>query len=117
MFENIMKIFKKTRKKETINKSGNKWGKLKSGAGWISLNNKYITQVNKASSIPTYTYLSNSNYNGTSIVIALKEIGVDSSFEYRKKLAQKNNVRDYVGTAQQNNQLLSKLKAGKLKKA
>jgi N-acetylmuramoyl-L-alanine amidase CwlA len=29
--------------KETTNSYGNKWGKLKSGAGWISLSNKYIT--------------------------------------------------------------------------
>ena len=65
----------------------------------------------------THTYLSNPNYKGSSIVDALNQIGVDSSFAYRKKLAQKNNVRDYEGSARQNNQLLDKLKAGKLIKA
>ena len=97
----------------TIVAEDNGWGKLKSGAGWISL--KYTT-ANK-STTPTYEYLSNPNYKGTSLVDALNQIGVDSSFEYRKKLAQKNNVRDYEGKAQQNRQLLDKLKAGKLIKA
>lgn len=52
----------------------------------------------------------------TSIVDALNSIGVDSSFENRKKIAQKNNVKDYIGTVFQNTQLLNKLKAGRLKK-
>lgn len=56
----------------------------------------------------------NSKY--VSIVDALNSIGVDSSFGNRKAIAQRNNVHDYSGTATQNNQLLAKLKAGKLKK-
>lgn len=55
-----------------------------------------------------------SNY--TSLVDALKSIGVDSSFENRKKIASKNGIVNYTGTATQNNQLLDKLKAGKLRK-
>lgn len=97
----------------TIIAENNGWGKLKSGAGWISL--KHTTPYNSAA--PIYEYLSNPNYKGTSIVAALNQIKVDSSFDYRKKLAQKNTVRDYTGTAQQNRQLLDKLRAGKLRKA
>lgn len=103
--------------KEITNKYGSKWGKLKSGAGWISLNNKYVATANKTSSIPTYAYLSNPNYKGTSIVVALKEIGIDSSFEYRKKLAIKNGINKYTGKANENKKLLDKLKSGKLIKA
>lgn len=66
---------------------------------------------------PTYTYLSNPNYKGSSIVDALNQIKVDTSFEYRKKLAAKNNIKDYTGTAKQNKQLLDRLVAGKLIKA
>lgn len=68
------------------------------------------------SSTPTISYYPACKYTGSSIVDALNSIGVDSSFANRKKIAAKNNVRDYTGTAVQNNQLLSKLKAGKLKK-
>jgi N-acetylmuramoyl-L-alanine amidase CwlA len=74
------------------------------------VNNKLNGKENK----PSVEYYPIPNYKGSSIVDALNSIGVDSSFEHRKKIAQKNNVRDYTGTAQQNNQLLAKLKAGKL---
>jgi len=59
-------------------------------------------------------YLSNKTYKGDSIVIALKQIKVDSSFTYRKKLANKNGIKNYEGTASQNTKLLNLLKKGKL---
>lgn len=59
-------------------------------------------------------YLSNETYNWYSIVDALKEIKVDSSFSNREKIALKNNISNYKGTASQNLQLLSLLKEGKL---
>lgn len=96
-----------------VAESTNGWGNLKSGAGWISL--KY-TSKNKSSSIPVTNYYPACNSKCKGIVEALKSIGVDSSFSNRKKIATKNNVYDYEGTAKQNNQLLTKLKAGKLKK-
>ena len=57
------------------------------------------------------------NYNGSSIVDALKSIGVDSSFNYRSKLAAANGISNYTGTPSQNTQMLNLLKQGKLKKA
>lgn len=59
-------------------------------------------------------YLENSSYKGNSLVDALKEIGVDSSFNNRKKIAEKNNIYNYTGTATQNTKLLNLLKQGKL---
>jgi len=59
-------------------------------------------------------YLENINYNYYSIVDALKEIEIDSSFEYRSKLALKNGIKNYKGTASQNLKLLKLLKNGKL---
>ena len=53
----------------------------------------------------------------TSLVDALKSIGVDSSFSNREKIAALNGIPDYSGTAAQNNQLLSLLKQGKLIKS
>ena len=55
-------------------------------------------------------------YTGTSssIVEALKSIGVDYSFSNRKKIATKNSITNYTGTASQNTKLLNLLKQGKL---
>ena len=52
----------------------------------------------------------------TSIVDALNSIGVDSSMANRKKIAAANNITNYTGTAAQNTNMLSLLKAGKLVK-
>lgn len=52
----------------------------------------------------------------TSIVDALDSIGVDSSKANRKKIAQKNNIKDYIGTTLQNIKMLNKLKIGRLRK-
>ena len=49
-----------------------------------------------------------------SIVDGLKAIGVDSSKANRKKIAAKNGISNYSGSAEQNTALLKKLKAGKL---
>lgn len=62
----------------------------------------------------TKKYLSNPSYKGPSIVDALKQIGVDSSYSYRSKLAKANGIKNYTGTAKQNTQMLDLLKKGKL---
>ena len=59
---------------------------------------------------PKYTVSS------TSIVDALKAIGVDSSYNNRAKIAKANGISNYSSTASQNTQLLNLLKQGKLKK-
>ena len=52
-----------------------------------------------------------SNYHGSSIVDALKEVGYDSSFKSREELYKKVGFKDkYNGTAKQNTNLLNKLK-------
>lgn len=100
----------------TIVAEENGWGKLKSGAGWIKLS--YTTKTTATVwKKPTVEYYPACSSKHTSIVNALKSIGVDSSPENRKKIAIKNKVYDYEGSSKQNNQLLSKLKAGKLIKA
>ena len=57
------------------------------------------------------------NYKGNSIVDGLKSVGVNSSYDNRKKIAQANGIKNYTGTASQNTALLNKLKKGTLKKA
>lgn len=46
----------------------------------------------------------------------LKKIGVDSSFENRKKIAAANGIKNYGGTKEENIQLLSLLTSGKLRR-
>lgn len=49
-----------------------------------------------------------------SFVDALEAVGTKSDFAYRKKIAAKNKIKDYKGTAEQNGKLLALLKKGKL---
>lgn len=55
------------------------------------------------------------DYEGSSIVDALKSIGIDSSKAFRTKIAKANGIENYSGTASQNKKMLSLLKEGKLK--
>lgn len=54
--------------------------------------------------------------HGDSLVKALEEIGVDSSFDSRKKIAAVNGIDNYMGTAAQNMELFVLLRAGRLRK-
>ena len=49
-----------------------------------------------------------------SIVDALEAIGAKSDFDYRKKIAVKNKIKDYKGTPEQKEKMLALLKKGKL---
>lgn len=53
--------------------------------------------------------------NSSSIVDGLAAVGASISFAYRKKIAEVNGVKGYIGTANQNLKLLNLLKQGKLK--
>lgn len=52
-----------------------------------------------------------SGYSGVSIVDGLKSVGADSSYAYRKSLAEKLGIAGYSGTAAQNLEMLRKLGA------
>ncbi len=56
------------------------------------------------------------NYKGTSIVTALNQLNINSSFTNREKIASQNGISNYQGTSGQNTKLLNLLKQGKLKK-
>ncbi len=62
-------------------------------------------------------YYPMTSYKGYSLVDGLKSIGVDSSFENRRRIARKNDVENYRGTMMQNIKLLNLLKKGQLKRA
>lgn len=54
--------------------------------------------------------------NSKSFVDALKEMGIDSSFKNRTKIAKANGIKLYLGTTKQNIYLFSLFKMGKLVK-
>lgn len=74
--------------------------------GWI--NDKCVIKVIEK-------YLCNKEYKGNSIVDALKQINIDSSFLNRMEIAKKNNISNYIGSEEENLLMLNLLKAGMLK--
>ena len=62
----------------------------------------------------SYSYFPKPNYNGCSIVDALKNIGANSRYEYRSIIAARNNIEEYVGSPKQNIKMLRLLKKGEL---
>lgn len=92
--------------------------------GWYKISDGYLgPKAVQGASTGTKTQTSNVKYykkcakKYTSIVDALKSIGVDSSFSNRKKIASANGIKGYVGLPSQNVRMLNLLKAGTLKKA
>lgn len=86
--------------------------------GWYKLSDGYISSKGvKTGTTSETTYYKKCANKYTSIVDALKSIGVDSSFSNRRKIASANGIKGYVGLSSQNVRMLNLLKAGTLKKA
>ena len=95
------------------------WALLRSCA-YIDPEKLYYTAPGASTSKPTQTssasYYPKYTGNSVSLVDALKSLKIDSSFSNRKKIAVKNGIKAYLGTAKQNTRLLTLLKQGRLKK-
>lgn len=76
---------------------------------------KAVTGKRAKFSKPT-TYYKKCAKNEYSLVEALASVGGSVSFYARTKIALKNGIKVYTGSAKQNTYLLNKLKDGKLKK-
>lgn len=61
-----------------------------------------------------YIYFKKYTGDSCSIVDALKNIGENSSYNYRSRIAALNGISNYTGTATQNTKMLNLLKKGKL---
>lgn len=72
--------------------------------------------VKPVENVSRETYFPVFKSSSCSIVDCLKSIGVDSSYSYRQRIASKNGVANYRGTAPQNDKLVSLGKKGKLMK-
>lgn len=77
---------------------------------------KKTTEVVTPTEKPKVSYYKKYTGKSLSLVDALSSLKINSSFTNREKIAKANGIKDYKGTAEQNNKLLSLLKAGKLKK-
>ena len=98
-------------------------GKVDSIAGNIDLNRvtgagkslKWFTIPlgDKRKKVKKY-YKKLNGYKGCSIVEGLTKIGATSSFEFRKKIAKANGIKNYTGTAKQNMYILKLMRQGKL---
>ena len=76
--------------------------------------NVSTTPVKQNTNVSRETYFPVFKTSNYSIVDCLKSIGADSSFAYRQRIAGKNGVANYKGTAPQNDKLVSLGKKGKL---
>ncbi len=82
--------------------------------GYVKSNNGNASTSDGNGSEEKITYYPKTSYTGVSLVDCLKEMGVDSSYSYRKKIAEANGISDYTGTAIQNTKLLELAKNGTL---
>lgn len=73
-----------------------------------------VSTVKPATNVSRETYFPVFKSNSCSIVDCLRSIGVDSSYSYRQKIASKNMISNYRGSAPQNDKLVSLGKKGKL---
>lgn len=102
---------------EVIEARGFDYGVVKtklSERGWLHwFEYPYIDYITEKGAPETFK-----KYTGhtSSIVDALNTMGEDSSFAYRKKIAAKNGINPYSGTAEQNLKMVAMLKEGKLLK-
>ena len=80
---------------------------------------KPATTTKPATKKPATTgvkYYKKCKQNEDSLVDGLKYIGVSATYSNRAKIAKKNGLKSYSGSASQNKKLLTLLKSGKLKK-
>ena len=91
----------------------------------LKLEKKKVVVTPKPTTTPTVQsslYYPKCDKKYTTIYSALTSIGVNGSYSFRRKIARANNIGGlngiaYVGSAQQNTQMLNLLKAGLLIKA
>ena len=108
--------------KNTVNNTAKSVKKVESNTNKIKKSVSTAKTKTTAKTTPktkskTNNTIKKTSYKGDSIVDGLKSVGVNSSYDNRKKIAKANGIKNYTGTAKQNTELLNKLKKGTLKKA
>lgn len=75
---------------------------------------KFIDYIETPKPKPSEKYYPKYKGKSNSFVDALNEMGINSSYKNRHKIAKANGIKLYIGTAKQNTYLFSLLKKGKL---
>ncbi|MBM0064793.1 N-acetylmuramoyl-L-alanine amidase [Alkalicoccobacillus gibsonii] len=94
----------------------NEWDSFKqlvSGVTSVPNETKPATPAPTPASKPQPTTSNTAAKSGEGIVDYLNRVGIDSSMNNRKKLADQHGIKNYTGTAQQNTDLLNKIASGK----
>lgn len=103
-------------KGDTLSKIGAKTGiPWKTIASINGIKSPYTIRVGQVLKLTTAYYPKYTGKN-TSLTVALTSLGINSSYSFRKKIAAKNNISGYIGSATQNTKMYNLLKAGLLKK-
>lgn len=91
---------------------------IKNYTGTASQNTTLLTKLRggKATTTTSSNYYAKYNGSSSSLVDALKSLGINSLFSTRKNIAKANGISVYLGTANQNTTLLNLLKQGRLRK-
>lgn len=125
-YNKSMYVLRKTRAKAILieccfvddKDDANKWNATKCAMAIASAlgckTNINTTPLKQNTNVSRETYFPVFKSSSCSIVDCLKSIGVDSSFAYRKRIANKNGVANYRGSSPQNDKLVSLGKKGKL---
>ena len=80
-----------------------------------NIKNKNLIYIGQKILLPNNSiYFPKYNGKSNSIVDALNSLNINSSYNYRAKIAKKNNINNYYGTSNQNIKMLNLLKQGKL---
>ena len=90
---------------------------LDNGLCWVNdgdIRGSYTAPAPAPKPEPQVSYYPRYTGSSVSIVDGLQSVGIESSFANRQRIAAKNGITGYRGSAEQNNKLLSLLKNGKL---
>lgn len=108
-------------KGDTLSKIGSKYGvDWKQIAVANNIDDPFIIKPGQVLKIPgakATSYYPAYKGKSTILITALTDLGINSTYAFRKKIAAANGITGYIGSAAQNTRIYNLLKAGLLKKA
>lgn len=104
-------------KGDTLSKIGSKTGvDWKKIAEYNSIKTPYVIRPGQVLKLTSAFYPAYTGKN-TTLVAAMTSLGITSTYAFRKKIAVANNIKNYIGSKEQNTEMYNLLKSGLLKRA